>query len=226
VPDVYDVPAAGPYEEISSWVPLLLGAIDANLDRASSWAESDQDVALSLVGDLIAYISELPDMEKALVPLGGVIAVTSNATIENFLLCAGQQINKAQYPELAALWAGGPFDLNETQLILPNLSNRFIIGSDTIPRPLGSTGGTATETLSVNQMPVHTHVQNAHSHGMPSRSNSAFGALGNIPRGNNSGTAVTYDTYEATPTNQNAGGGQSHNNLPPFLALAYMIRVK
>ena len=226
MPDVYDLPAAGPYEDIASWVPLLLGAIDANLDRDSSWAETDADAALALVGDLIAYISELPDMEKSLVPLGGIIAVTSNAAIENFILCAGQKIQKVEFPELAALWAGGPFDFDSTQLILPDLRQKFIIGTAGVSLPLGSTGGTASETLSINQMPVHTHLQNAHSHGMPSRSNSAFGALGNIPRGNNSGTAVTYDTYETTATNQNAGGGQSHNNLPPYLALNYLIRVK
>ena len=100
----------------------------------------------------------------------------------------------------------------------------------------GATGGSETVTLTTNQIPSHSHTQNAHYHG--SGTNRAFitqkddytssvgesrasgGSSFYVPSINSNvnwyGTANTSST---TATNNNTGGGQSHSNMPPYLAV-------
>lgn len=77
------------------------------------------------------------------------------------------------------------------------------------------TGGAKTHTLSEAEMPVHTHVQNAHSHLVPTSSGDTTGA-GNIPNNSTAGTP-NVSTQDTVAVNQNAGGGEAHNNLQPYI---------
>ena len=82
----------------------------------------------------------------------------------------------------------------------------------------GATGGSETHTLTVAEMPSHTHTQDAHSHTIPS---SASGADFATTRPGDYGNTLT--TGSTTATNQNTGGGEAHNNLQPYIVV-YMWR--
>lgn len=82
----------------------------------------------------------------------------------------------------------------------------------------GATGGSETHTLTVAEMPSHTHTQDAHSHTIPS---SASGADLATTRPGDYGNTLT--TSSTTATNQNTGGGEAHNNLQPYIVV-YMWR--
>ena len=80
------------------------------------------------------------------------------------------------------------------------LTGRFLVGAGT-GYPAGTTGGEATHTLTVEEMPAHTHpsttpntIQNT------ATGSSAYGYIGDGSYGN-SGTS---------------GGGRAHNNMPPY----------
>lgn len=56
----YPVPTASPYDDWQQWIPLLLSAVEAELDRPDVWPDDQADDALGLVEDLKAWLMELP----------------------------------------------------------------------------------------------------------------------------------------------------------------------
>ena len=100
----------------------------------------------------------------------------------------------------------------------PNLSGKFVVGyaSGNSDYAVNQTGGAETVTLSEAQMPAHTHT--ATTKGTSgSHSWTQFGAGRNdwnYPGENSRGSATTATT----------GGGQGHENRPPFYALCYIMK--
>ena len=92
----------------------------------------------------------------------------------------------------------------------------------------GATGGEAQHTLTVNEMPSHTHVQNAHSHTITVKKGAGTG--GSTTPGLNGNVSNSsdqkYTSNSITATNQNTGGGQAHNNMPPYLAVYMWKRIE
>lgn len=92
---------------------------------------------------------------------------------------------------------------------------RCLIGAnDTYP--LGSTGGEATHTLSLNEIPSHDH--NLSDWAMSWKQNGQAGEV-NL---NASATADAWSNnhgYFKSQTSNPTGGGQPHNNMQPYLAV-------
>ena len=89
------------------------------------------------------------------------------------------------------------------------IGGRFLLGADST-YAAGSTGGEAAHTLTYNEMPSHSHQVS-----MKDISNDT--AI-------YQGTGSIYDNVcrsQATlpKTTTEAGGGQAHNNMPPYLAV-------
>ena len=132
---------------------------------------------------------------------------------EDYKLCNGDTLATNQYPQLA-FYLGRE---TETSFTLPDLRRRFIVGYDNTVgsgyETLWTTGGVENVTLTEQQMPAHTHQIRFTNNNWGDNANSR-------PFPDPAGTAGY--TANTDPT----GGGQSHENRPPYFVLAYVIKVK
>ena len=94
----------------------------------------------------------------------------------------------------------------------------------------GSTGGESTHTLTVQEMPVHSHTVNAHSHAIGLDNDTTIGTYGwslHINQNGNSvtGAQKTVTSGTSSPNTNTIGGGVAHNNMPPYLTVYMWKRI-
>ena len=73
----------------------------------------------------------------------------------------------------------------------------------------GSTGGEATHTLTVNEIPSHRHSRRTSPQGWAERDSSKSEIIS--PASGSANAVTKYSNY--------TGGGQAHNNMPPYLTV-------
>ena len=101
-----------------------------------------------------------------------------------------------------------------------NITDRFLIGAGG-SYALGSTGGEANVTLTVEQMPSHSHIRDIENNILtPNPPATGTGAWS--PCSLNLGN-ITNDNHRVET--RNTGGGRAHNNIPPYLAANIWRRV-
>jgi microcystin-dependent protein len=136
-------------------------------------------------------------------------------------LCNGQLLpinqNQALFSLLGTTYGGN----GQTTFALPNLQGRTPIhmGNGHV---LGEAGGEQAHSLSISEMPTHTHIANASTaNGSTNFANgNILAAAGNLYAAPNSLTTLN-------PTSiTNVGGSQAHQNMQPFLTLTFCIALQ
>jgi len=94
----------------------------------------------------------------------------------------------------------------------PDLRSRFIVGAGQgtglTNYAVAATGGVESVTLTIAQMPSHSHG------GVPQRASTQTGASGGFP-------PVNFNNINTG----SAGEDQPHENRPPYYALAFIIKL-
>ena len=161
---------------------------------------------------------------SVLMPTGSIMSFAGSSAPTGYLLCDGAAISRSTYSTLFGVLATtyGSGDGSST-FNIPDLRGRVIAGQDDMGGVsanrltgltggvdgdvLGGSGGAETHTLSIAQMPAHTHsLQN----GVGIKTNSF-----------DSGTHVASD---ASGNTGSTGGGGAHNNVQPTIILNYIIK--
>ena len=95
------------------------------------------------------------------------------------------------------------------------IENRFLLASSNIHMN-GETGGEENHTLSINEMPKHSHKMKYDSIGWTAirQSSGTNGILEN--------NASSYDGQYST---EEVGNGNAHNNMPPYLVVNLWKRI-
>jgi microcystin-dependent protein len=115
---------------------------------------------------------------------------------------------------------------------LPNLQGAVAIGAGSVPgSPIvyvpGQRGGTPTVTLTTGQLPSHTHnLQVSHIEGSlaPPGGNSPGNAK--LAAGSLYVNAAPTTPMSSTAVSTFAGGGQSHDNMMPYLYMNWVIALQ
>lgn len=179
------------------------------------------------------------------VPVGTILSFAGTTAPEGFLICDGSIVSSSVYSGLFSvignIYGEGDgsytlewFDSNNDEIMnpeemvnvsstfnLPNLNGRTIIGFDisgntvTNADSLGNYGGEELHTLTIEEMPSHSHQINGW------RSNSqSYGSQGGYQFSNSTGNY----TENFNGQTQNSGGDQPHNNMQPYLVMNYIIK--
>ena len=153
--------------------------------------------------------------------LGEIKIVSWNFAPKGWAMCNGQQLPINQNQPLFSLLGttfGGDGRVN---FALPDLRGRVPIhvGSG---HTLGERGGEQAHTLSIAELPTHTHTFGASqaNANTPVPLNDMFGTS------NNFYAAATNLTAISPATVTNTGGSQAHLNMQPFLTLSFVIALQ
>ena len=150
--------------------------------------------------------------------VGEIRMVGFNFAPVGWELCDGQLLAISDYETLFNLIGTTYGGDGETTFGLPNLQGRIPIHiADEYE--IGQLSGTETVTLTLNQIPVHSHQLNAQM------------AAGNVtgPANGIWADSALEQFAEGPPTTsigavlQTSGGGQAHNNMPTFQCVNFVI---
>lgn len=174
-----------------------------DLTYPNSWeawgSVSPEDTAQAMLDMYVRFNLETWSMIGAIVPC--VTASTPAGCLE----LDGTTYDGEAYPELYAVlhdaWKneGGTFTV-------PDLRGKFplaLSGS----HPMGDTGGSETVTLSAGQMPSHNHT-----------TGNSLSSLAVMP-----GEGPVLVPNPVPALTGSAGGDGAHDNMPPYVALRYVL---
>lgn len=203
----------------SVWAGHIIGALE-NWRLGCAW--DDQDAIYQQYEQLIKFLGivasgdDMPDVGDGKIFFGPESELSGG-----WLVCDGRAVSRATYADLFAV-IGIIFGSGDgaTTFNLPDARGAFLLGLDnmggssrnqvTDPNAsvLGGEGGEETHTLLESEMPPHSHIVPGYQTG--------------------SGTARTKaDSLGSTlylnqPTSS-TGGGNAHNNMPPWLGINIAI---
>lgn len=151
-------------------------------------------------------------------PCGAIIPWAATTAPPNWLLCDGSAVSRTTYSSLFAV-IGTTYGTGNgsTTFNLPDLRGRVPVGRDagqTEFDVLGETGGAKTHTLSINEIPSHTHTT---TDGAYSSNQGPWYAAGG-------GIYNVRTATDVSKTSGSSGGGQAHNNLQPYQVVNYIIK--
>jgi microcystin-dependent protein len=141
---------------------------------------------------------------------------------QGWALCNGQILpisqNSALFSLLGTTYGGD----GVTTFALPNLQGRIPIHNSSA-FVLGQAGGEQTHYLGLAEMPAHTHQPQANT-GLANK----VAPAGNVwANGNQAAYAPAGAPVPMSPaTVGNAGSGQPHKNMPPYLVLNFCIALQ
>jgi len=152
--------------------------------------------------------------------VGEIRMFAGNFAPAGWMFCEGQLLpiseNETLFQLIGTTYGGD----GESTFALPDLRGRIPIhqGDGFI---LAETGGAEEITLTVNQIPAHSHPELANS-GVPQSSNPQNNVL-SAPVGNIYNTVASNMVNMATQAVGPVGGSQPHTNFQPYLCVDFII---
>jgi len=184
---------------------------------------------------LVSFLGTNQTHSQATPFIGEVIMFGGNFAPRGWAFCDGQLLainsNQALFSILGTTYGGD----GRTTFALPDLRGRAVIGPGNgpglSPRSLGSRTGTETVTLSVAEMPSHSHTatgtaQVSLSNEVGTSADPEGRYMANHLGGFNEDATPGAKLGGVTSTIDATGGSQSHNNMQPSQTVHYIIALQ
>jgi len=204
--------------EIDNEFNSIASAVTSKADKVAA-ATTDNLAALDANGNLKDSGGSIVSVAP---PVGSITMYAGSSAPSGWLYCNGQAVSRTIQSDLFAV-IGTTFGNGDgsTTFNLPDLRDRFPLGDNSnggadagrvnnFNSNVGDSGGEDQHQLTESEMPSHSHSYT------PGRAgNDTGGCAGLI--GTSSVGSCAKDT-------QSEGGDQAHNNMPPFLAVSFIIK--
>ncbi|HYN14462.1 MAG TPA: tail fiber protein [Terriglobales bacterium] len=154
--------------------------------------------------------------------IGEIRMFGGNFAPQGWMFCEGQLLaiadNDALFNLIGTTFGGD----GQTTFALPDLRGRIPLHADGGNFPFAQSGGVETVTLTVQQLPGHSHAAigvSGSANGVTTPKNNTWGGV----------TASNPYTDQAPDSTMNpgsigiAGGSQPHNNFMPYLCVNFII---
>ncbi len=157
--------------------------------------------------------------------IGEIRMFAGNFAPLGWAYCNGAILPISEYDALFSLIGTTYGGDGQTTFALPNLQGRVPVHQGN-GHWLAEEGGVEAVTLTVPQIPAHSHTPMANSGGTTGKKSSPANAVWNN-NGQNQydvGPAGTLNAMRANAV-QPTGGSQPHDNMQPYLVVNFIIRV-
>jgi len=215
---------------------IVSGAeIDTEFNNISSSSTSKVDKVSSATSGNIASLTATGNIQDSgqsvntLVPTATIIMYAADTAPNGWLVCDGSPILRAQFPNLFNV-IGEQFGEGDgsTTFNLPDLRDRMPLGFGNIggtdanrvsnfDTNLADNGGSDLHVLSISELPSHDHDIHSFTSSENPAPNEAYDPVFGL-----------IDATESGPERgglTNTGGDEGHNNMPPFLAVNFIIKI-
>lgn len=209
-----------------------LGAEQFNWQDFSSLSGMTNKELLAQVQELQAQIASLQPA-----PTGSIMIWPSNTIPTGWHLCDGSSMSRTDYASLFST-IGVTFGSNDSSSFnLPDMRGLYVAGRGANGyNAINDKGGLNTVQLTVNQMPSHSHSASSGSSGDHYHRWPIYQGTATTSGGENEGAYSQRTTTNDHVTNttgshthaitvKSAGGGEAHENRPPYIVLNYIIKL-
>ena len=194
-----------------STVMLALDGLTRFPEMRTVWVNDGETVTDQEWDEITAMVDQAKD-ELIEVLMIGTILPFAGGIPPGFLLCDGSAVSRETYSllfaEVGTTYGAGD---GSTTFNLPDLRGRVIAGQQSNQAEfadLGQSGGEIEHTLTVGEMPAHSHSEGT--------------AMATLINGGVEAPAPA--SLPAFGSTGSTGGGGSHNNLQPYLVLQFGIK--
>lgn len=168
---------------------------------------------------------------QAVAKVSTASGLTSNVTFQFLAGITGATsefsgLYEATEVTINSLVPGEAAGYTSNSFFLPDLRGRMVVGAgqgvNLTNRPVGSVGGEETHTLTNSELPSHRHT-------VPLRNSSGISGSAQYVLGGATGSVnavLSTDLQTNSAVTDLTGGGQAHQNMPPYLATNWLIRYK
>jgi microcystin-dependent protein len=208
------------FPDDSTWVAIIQGALETltapyNFEKFGTATVQQTINEFRDMADRFAYKLGTCRM------IGEIIEFAGSASPDpKWLICDGRSLVRADYPDLFAVIGTLYGSVDAFHFNIPDLRDRTSVGAGST-HAIGSAFGEATHTLTVTEIPGHSHSDLGHTHAEGTAAASAILVGVGAPFPSALPSVGVTDVGNANIAN--TGGDGPHNNEQPSLAILKLI---